>query len=118
MSIKVTDSAGNSATRTITFTRTISRIDFDWKVDDTSAAAEKILVSMRYNAHEDGVLLQVCNNYNDASPTWETATVGLKHIFSNKTKTADSWAVGVRVTIDKTSGWDTISCYSLSASYI
>lgn len=45
-----------------------TRIDFDWKIDDTSAAAEKILVSMRYNAHEDGVVLQVCNNYNDASP--------------------------------------------------
>lgn len=118
MSIKVTDSAGNSATRTITFTRTISRIDFDWKIDDTSAAAEKILVSMRYNAHEDGVVLQVCNNYNDASPAWETATVGLKHMFSNQSKTADSWAVGVRVTIEKTSGWDAISCYSLSASYI
>ena len=118
MTIKVTDSAGNSVTRTITFTRTVTRIDFDWKIDDTSAAAEKILVSMRYNAHEDGVVLQVCNNYNDASPTWETATVGLKHMFSNQSKTADSWAVGVRVTIEKTSGWDAISCYSLSASYI
>lgn len=118
MSIKVTDSAGNSATRTITFTRSVSRIDFDWKVGDTTAAAEKILVSMRYNAHEDDVLVQVCNNFNDASPTWETATVGLKHLFSNKVKTAGSWAVGVRVTIGKAMGWDAVSCYSLSASYI
>ena len=118
MTVKVTDSAGNSATRTITFTRTVTKIDFDWKVDDTTAAAEKILVSIRYNAHEDGVVLQVCNNFNDASPTWETASPGLKHIFSNDTKTADSWAVGVRVTINKTSGWDSIACYSLSASYI
>lgn len=118
MSIKVTDSAGNSVTRTITFTRNVSRIDFDWKVGDTTAAAEKILVSMRYNAHEDDVLVQVCNNFNDASPTWETVTVGLKHMFSNKVKTAASWAVGIRVTIGKTKGWDSISCYSLSASYI
>lgn len=118
MSIKVTDSVGNSVTRSITFTRTVSRIDFDWKIDDTSAAAEKILISMRYNAHEDDVVVQVCNNYNDASPTWETATVGLKHLFSNKTKTAASWSVGVRVTIGKRSGWDTVSCFSLSASYI
>lgn len=118
MSIKVTDSAGNSVTRTITFTRNVSRIDFDWKVGDTTAAAEKILVSMRYNAHEDDVLVQVCNNFNDASPAWETVTVGLKHMFSNKVKTAASWAVGIRVTIGKTKGWDSISCYSLSASYI
>ena len=118
MSIKVTDSAGNSVTRTITFTRNVSRIDFDWKVGDTTAAAEKILVSMRYNAHEDDVLVQVCNNFNDASPAWETVTVGLKHMFSNKVKTAASWAVGIRVTIGKTKGWDSILCYSLSASYI
>lgn len=118
MTIKVTDSAGNSATRTITFTRSVSIIDFDWKVDDTSAAAEKILVSMRYNAHEDGVTVKVCNNYNDASPTWETAQLGLKHIFSNDTKTAESWAVGVRVTITKAEGYEAIACYSLSASYI
>lgn len=118
MTIKVTDSAGNSVTRTITFSRSVSIIDFDWKVDDTSAAAEKILVSMRYNAHEDGVTIQVCNNYNDAEPTWETAQLGLKHIFSNATKTAESWAVGVRVTITKAGGYEAIACHSLAASYI
>ena len=118
MTIKVTDSAGNSVTRTITFTRSVSIIDFDWKVDDTSAAAQKILVSMRYNAHEDGVTIQVCNNYNDEEPTWETAQLGLKHIFSNSAKTADSFAVGVRVQITKVGGYESIACYSLSASYI
>lgn len=118
MTIKVSDSAGNSVTRTITFTRSVSIIDFDWKVDDTSAAAQKILVSMRYNAHEDGVTIQVCNNYNDEEPTWETAQLGLKHIFSNSAKTADSFAVGVRVQITKVGGYESIACYSLSASYI
>ena len=118
MTITVNDSAGNSATRTITFTRNVSIIDFDWKIGDTTAAAEKILVSLRYNAHENGVTVLVCNNFNDASPTWESAKSGLKHIFSNTTKTADSWAVGVRIQIDKTGGYDAIACYSLSASYI
>lgn len=118
MTITVTDSAGNSATRTITFSRSVSGIDFDWKIGDTTAAAEKILVSLRYNAHENGVTLQVCNNFNDASPTWETAQPGLKHLFSNSSKTAASWAVGVRVQISKTGGYDTIACFSLSASYI
>ena len=36
----------------------------------------------------------------------------------DRVKTAASWAVGIRVTIGKTKGWDSISCYSLSASYI
>lgn len=118
MKVKVTDSAGNSATRTITFSRSVSCIDLDWKMDDTSAAAEKILVSLRYLAAESAVTLQVCNNFNDASPTWETANNGRKHIFSNTTKTAASWAVGVRVKILKTAGYDTIALYSISGSYI
>ena len=118
MKVKVTDSAGNSATRTITFSRSVSCIDLDWKMDDTSAAAEKILVSLRYLAADSAVTLQVCNNFNDASPTWETANSGRKHIFSNTTKTAASWAVGVRVKILKTAGYDTIALYSISGSYI
>lgn len=118
MGVKVTDSAGNSATRTITFSRSASCIDLDWKMDDTSAAAEKILVSLRYLASDGAVTLQVCNNFNDASPTWETANSGRKHIFSNTTKTAASWAVGVRVKILKTAGYDTIALYSISGSYI
>lgn len=118
MSVKVTDSAGNSATRTITFTRSVSCIDLDWKMDDTSAAAEKILVSLRYLAADSAVQLQVCNNFNDASPAWEAANSGRKHIFANSTKTAESWAVGVRVKIEKTPGYDTIALYSISGSYI
>ena len=118
MAVKVTDSAGNSATRTITFSRSVSCIDLDWKMDDTSAAAEKILVSLRYLAADSAVQLQVCNNFNDASPAWEDANSGRKHIFSNKTKTAASWAVGVRVKIQKTPGFDTIALYSISGSYI
>lgn len=55
---------------------------------------------------------------NDASPTWETAKIGLKHIFSNAVKTAATWAVGVRVQINKTGGYDSIACYALSGSYI
>ncbi len=118
MKVKVTDSAGNSATRTITFSRSVSCIDLDWKMDDTSAAAEKILVSLRYLAADSAVQLQVCNNFNDASPAWEDANSGRKHIFSNKAKTAESWAVGVRVKIQKTPGFDTIALYSISGSYI
>ena len=73
---------------------------------------------MRYNAHENGVTIQVCNNFNDAAPNWETAKIGLKHIFSNSAKTAASWAIGVRVQINKTGGYENIACYALSGSYI
>ena len=74
--------------------------------------------SLRYLAADSAVQLQVCNNFNDASPAWEDANSGRKHIFSNKAKTAESWAVGVRVKIQKTPGFDTIALYSISGSYI
>lgn len=118
MSIQVIDTVGNSVIRSITFTRTVSKIDFDWKVDDTSAAAEKIMVTMAYKADVEHVSIQVCNNFNDAAPSWEVAQSGIKHLFENKDKTAESWAVGVRVSIEKSSGFESVSCNSLSASYI
>ena len=43
----------------------------------------------------------VCNNGNDALPTWENATdavvSGINYIFSNTTKTATNWGVNVSV---------------------
>lgn len=39
----------------------------------------------------------VCNNYNDSSPTWESASLGAAHAFTNQSKTAEKWAVGVKI---------------------
>ena len=91
------------------------------KVTDTlgnSAAAEKILVSLQYYAAAEDVVVSVCNNAFDDSPTWELATIGLKHIFSNATKTAEKWGVGVKVQISKSTGYDTISSRPVSGSYV
>lgn len=46
---------------------------------------------------------QVTNNANDESPVWETYT-GTKHEFSNATKTAGSWGLAARITIDNSDG--------------
>lgn len=118
MKVTVTDSAGNSATRTTTFTRTVSGIEFIVGPIDTDAKAAKILVSLRYYAAESALVLSVCNNAHDANPAWETATPGLKHLFSNASKTADKWAIGVKVQISKTTGYDEIWCQPPSGSYI
>ena len=59
-----------------------------------------------------------CNNAFDDNPTWELATIGLKHIFSNATKTAEKWGVGVKVQISKSTGYDTISSRPVSGSYV
>ena len=118
MKVTVTDSAGNSATRTTTFTRSVSGIEFIVGPIETDAKAQKILVSLRYYAADSAVVLSVCNNAMDASPTWETATPGLKHLFTNASKTAAKWAVGVKVKITKTTGYDEIWCQPPSGSYV
>ena len=46
----------------------------------------------------DGSLrVYVCNNYKDAEPTWEKTALGAAYTFLNATKTADTWAVGVKI---------------------
>ena len=118
MKVTVTDSAGNSATRTTTFTRSVSGIELIVGPIETDAKAAKILVSLRYYAADSAVVLSVCNNALDASPTWETATPGLQHLFTNASKTAAKWAVGVKVKITKTTGYDSIWCQPPSGSYV
>ena len=118
MQVKVTDTLGNSATRTTTFTRSVTGIEYIVGPIETDAAAEKILVSLQYYAAAEDVVVSVCNNAFDDSPTWELATIGLKHIFSNSTKTAEKWGVGVKVQISKSTGYDTISSRPVSGSYI
>ncbi len=39
-------------------------------------------------------------------------------IFSNATKTAEKWGVGVKVQISKSTGYDTISSRPVSGSYV
>lgn len=50
--------------------------------------------------------VKVCNNANDAEPTWEDCTAEVKaylvHVFTNKTKTAENWAINIKVEVEAT----------------
>ena len=118
MTITVTDSAGNSATRVVTFSRSITMISVQRDAIETDAMAEKILISARFLGAGNNLTVEACNNAKDATPTWETVTPGRKHLFTNKTKTATKWAVGVRVKLTKASTSDTIALYGVSGSYL
>lgn len=78
-----------------------SKIEIKAKMSELTTQPKAARVILPRN----GVLtsLQVCNNYNDTTPTWEDATEDKEHIFSNSAKTADNWAVGIHVVIDKES---------------
>ena len=63
------------------------------------------------------ITLQVCNNAQDVSPTWEDATAAFyentPYIFTNKQKTAASWAVAVKVKIDANDSTNEISVLAI-----
>ena len=48
--------------------------------------------------------LKICNNANDANPAWETAANETVHNFANTTKTAATWAIGLKIDITRTAG--------------
>ena len=48
--------------------------------------------------------LKICNNANDANPAWETAANETVHNFTNTTKTAAKWAIGLKIDITRTAG--------------
>ncbi len=89
LTITATDSAGGGATRTVTFSRTVSRIAAA-RAFNTDALVQKVFVSL-YPATipADATLhLEVTNNPFDTSPVWVDITDkanSLVHDFTNTT---------------------------------
>lgn len=103
LTIAATDAKQETAVRTLTFDKAVNSVEF---VQTVAMAADdmptKALVNIQ-GAFPAGSTLSVwvCNNGNDASPTWEDITQkalnSQKHFFTNKTKTASSWGVKIKV---------------------
>lgn len=49
--------------------------------------------------------MEITNNANDEDPYWENISYKIptnsKYLFTNKTKTAENWAVQIRVTLER-----------------
>lgn len=118
MKIVVADSLGGTAERIITFSRSISGIEYICGPFETDAPAEKILLSLSYIADVSNFSVYVCNNGFDDVPSWEEAGLVIKHIFSNQSKTAEKWGVAVKVVISKSGDAGQISSGPISGSYI
>lgn len=115
LTITATDAKQETAVRSLTFDKAVSSVEF---VQTVAMAADdmptKALVNIQ-GAFPSGSTLSVwiCNNGNDASPTWEDITQkalnSQKHFFTNKTKTAASWGVKIKVKLLRGSAVG--SCY-------
>ena len=107
--ITATDIYNFKTVRTYTFTKNVTSFSIQpsspmQPTSDTMPVRMAISVNRTIPTGAE-LLVEVCNNANDANPTWEDATDSvtgnLVHIFENDTKTADTWAVSFRVTVNR-----------------
>lgn len=95
----------NKAIRIFTFERISGGLDVEVKLAEYNTKPKKI-VAVPHGDFIDTKIFQVlaCNNYLDSKPTWEDITnmskIARAFTFTNTTKTAGKWALGVRVIIE------------------
>lgn len=115
MIITATDPSGASATRTLTFTKAVTSVQF---VQVLAMHADEMPIKALLNIQGSfptgsELKIWICNNGNDAAPAWEEITQkalnGTKHFFTNKTKTSDAW--GVKIKVELRRGTATGPCY-------
>ena len=103
--IEVQDSNDATSIRNLTFIRSVEKIEYVF-VKETDAMATQILITPTWHVAEGAEgKVWVCNNVYDDVPTWEDATIvslqGTHFNFNNETKTAATWGIGVKISIEK-----------------
>lgn len=115
LTVEATDSQGLTSTRTFTFVRTETHIEFMLDFDNPDVEAhftldgmpKRVLVTLEQYLPPGSSIefVKVCNNAMDEVPTWEDATAavsaGRGYLFTNQTKTAASWRINIWISIAK-----------------
>lgn len=107
LEITATDNYGGTATRTFTFSKNETEIEFMLATPLASdAAVTKGIMSVVRQIPAGAIFsVEVCNNGYDASPTWEDVTQavvsGSKFFLSNTNKTADAWGFNFRIKVNR-----------------
>lgn len=97
-SVMLEDSANTDGSYSIKYTEKISCTVNMGSTEEQPTAALPII------SCNGNLTLKICNNANDANPAWETATNETVHNFTNTTKTAVQWAIGLEIDITRTAG--------------
>ena len=119
LKIVAADNYGGSATRTYTFTKNETEIELTLATPLTAddMVTKGIMSVVRQIPAGAKFTVEVCNNGNDASPTWEDVTQnvvsGSKFFLSNTTKTASAWGYNFRIKVKR--GSATGDCFITSA---
>lgn len=107
ITIVATDTAGNSATRTLTFTKAISGfvVTLEEPLEATTQPTRCNITVNRDIPAGGTFKVEVCNNPFDVSPVWEDCTnavlAGLAHVFENTINTATSYGLNIRITVNR-----------------
>jgi hypothetical protein len=109
--IIASDALGGSSSKTITFSRKITKLQIVMKnAIETDAKATKILVSPQWTTTGGVGKVEVCNNGFDSNPVWEDMTtmsvLNRPYTFTNSTKTAAKWGIKIRLTLTKNEGYE------------
>ena len=114
LTITASDQYGANSTRTFTFSRNESKIEFTREPMRADAQPERFKATISCVIPDGAsIKIYVCNNGFDENPTWEDATSAvlgkLTYHFTNATKTAENWGVNVKVCVDRNGA--TGDCY-------
>ena len=107
ITIEAKDNAGNSAVRTLTFTKAISGFVIELKEPlEAEAQPTRCNITVNRDIPAGGSFkVEACNNPFDAMPVWEDCTnaviSGLAHVFTNKTNTSPQYGLNIRVTVER-----------------
>ncbi|MDO4719620.1 MAG: hypothetical protein Q4A78_03075 [Peptostreptococcaceae bacterium] len=103
--IEVQDQNAATAMRNLSFSRDVGRLSYTLTRATDQKARQIILAPTWFVAEGATAKVEVCNNALDELPAWENMTEKLQndqvYTFVNQDKTAEQWAVGVRITIER-----------------
>ena len=107
ITITATDSAGNSAVRTLTFTKSIAGFVITLSAPlEANSQPTRANIKVTRDIPAGGTFkVEATNNPFDASPVWEDCTnavvQGVAHVFENKINTAAQYGMNIRVTVER-----------------
>lgn len=107
ITITATDSAGNSAVRTLTFTKSIAGFVITLSAPlEANSQPTRANIKVTRDIPAGGTFkVEATNNPFDASPVWEDCTnavvQGVAHVFANKINTAAQYGINIRVTVQR-----------------
>jgi hypothetical protein len=113
ITITATDSAGNSAVRTLTFTKAIEGFVITLTAPlSAEVQPKRVNVVVTREIPAGGTLkVEVTNNPFDVTPTWEDCTNavlrGMAHVFENTVNASTSFGLNIRVTVGRGSSLET-----------